>query len=196
MLPFETTVAVFPPEYSVGNIRLKAPTLYHAVSLEMMGIDPLGGDINAANAWCAAFILTKDAAQIRDFMAGGNPDIEAVRKWTEKCKEPVSQMVQAVRSALKSATITHVPGKSKTGGANLMPKGFGWPIEIAEALMAEYKMSFDEAMSEPMCRVFGLMACCRSRNGGEDGGPDYYARILINSLKTMKIGGGKEVANG
>ena len=189
-------MAVFPPTFRVGGIRSGAPTLYHAVALEMLGIDPFGGDIDAANAWCAAFVLSKSPSEIRDFMSSGSPDMEAVKEWIDKCGVGVSEMVSAVRSTLRSASVTYVPGKSKDAG-QVMPSGFGWPLEMAESICHEYGISFDEAMSVPTCRAFAMMACCRARNGGEAGGPDYYARVLVNQIRAMKAQSKeKEVADG
>lgn len=178
-------MAVFPPTFSVGGIRSGAPTLYHAVALEMLGIDSFGGDIDAANAWCAAFVLSKSPSEIRDFMSSRMPDMEEVRAWVDKCGIGVSEVVSAVRSALRSASVTYVPGKNNNSG-QVLPSGFGWPLEMAESLCHEYSMTFDEAMSVPTCRAFALMACCRTRNGGQAGGPDYYGRVLLEQLEKLK----------
>ena len=187
-------MAVFPPTFSVGGIRSGAPTLYHAVALEMLGIDPFGGDIDAANAWCAAFVLSKSPSEVRNFMSSGMPDMDKVKEWVDKCGVGVSEIVSAVRSALRSASVTYVPGKSKNAG-QVVPSGFGWPLEMAESLCHEYRMTFDEAMSMPTCRAFALMACCRARNSGEAGGPDYYGRLFLKQLKELKAQR-KEVEDG
>ena len=64
-----------------------------------------------------------------------------------------------------------------------MPSGFGWPLEMAEALCAHYGWSFEYAMRVAVPRAMALLAVGRVRTGCGLGGPDYYERIRLNRMK-------------
>ena len=76
-----------------------------------------------------------------------------------------------------------VPGATDGERTDFLPSGLGWPLELAEALMAEYGIPFGEAARIPLCRAFALVACVRQRHGGRHAGPDYWERVTMRARK-------------
>lgn len=93
------------------------------------------------------------------------------------------QRMEAVSRSLDIAFRGAVPGKKDGDKQDFLPTGYGWPLEIAERLMSEYGMTFDEAAAMPLARVYALLAVARVRGGGKAGGPDYWERITVGKLK-------------
>lgn len=184
MLPAETILAVFPSAAKVGEtLILRPPTLYHAVALDTIGVD-VTGVVDAASVWGAAYLLTLTAEEVRLFMERGKDNLPAMQAWVENRDESIAELIDAVNALFAQSRSTFVPGKRKDGKKSFMPEGFGWPLEMGEALAHEYAVSFDEAMKTPLVRAFALMACCRVRNNGENGGPDYFGRIMLRGIRT------------
>jgi len=49
----------------------------------------------------------------------------------------------------------------------------------AECLCHEYGWTLDAALDTPLATAYALINCARQRNGGKNGGPDYYGRVQM-----------------
>lgn len=200
MLPVETIQSVFPPSaeirgvrYAAGfipvrvSVRLRPITLLHATAMEAFGVSLDAQEIPAEQAMLAAWILSLDVEQVRDAIA--HDSTRDFLRWTERITEAPGEIVRIVNAVVNVAFSTCVPGKRADGPniTNLQgPGGYGWPLETASALAAEFGMTVDQALETPIVRAFGLLACARIRNGGEAGGPDYYERIVCREIHERK----------
>ena len=163
MLPAETYAAFEPPRERAGLARLRAPTVGDAARLAAAGVDPL--EPSAAQLEVAARLL------------GG---------WRARLLATGRARRAAAARACACARAATVPGATDGERTVFTPTGLGWPLELAEALMAEYGISFDEAARIPLCRAFALAACVRQRHGGRHAGPDYWERATMRAKKRMK----------
>lgn len=192
MLPVESILAVFPSTARVGALTLRPLTLYHATAMEVMGVDlgnPTG--IDDDHVFIAAWLLTLDPREVCDVMRDADNRQIALKRWLNDVQEPLSDVSEAVNKLVDTCLSLNVPGESD-GKKYFGPHGFGWTLELGEAVAHEYSITFDAAMSMPLATVFGMIACCRQRSGGKNGGPDYYERILIRNIGELR----KKVYNG
>lgn len=205
MLPAETMVAMFPPSARASRgILLKPPTLAHAAALEALGVG-LGCEIDPGNVHVAAWLMTMDGADVRELMCDLGYAKKVLDEWTdEHAKASVSVLVRAVKKQMGIALAPYVPCGTKK--QNFAPHGFGWPLQLAEAVAHEYGMKPAEAMDTPVSTALALMACAAIRNGAKLGGPDYYERLAVRGIAAaadrtkedaeQEPGGGKEDGDG
>ena len=193
MLPFETKLALFPRRALVvrlgmfRSIRLHPVTLGRAAVMEMFDCGLLNGRLNASQALLAAWILSVDEDRIAD-IANGN--MVGGASFVRRLGGSVAKVAHAVNVLVGEAMLPFIPPKKEDGVIEVddgLPKGNGWPLEIAEALCAHYGWSFDYAMKIEVQRALALIAVSRQRNGGGSGGPDYYDRIRQERWEAMGI---------
>ena len=193
MLPFETILAIFPHTRAtlrIGRFRkavLKPLTLAHCSALEVLGCD-LDYQIDDSHALIAAWVLSLNPKEIKVISSSGNIHTKSMMRFARKLRDSLSTIKDVVNRHISSSFVTYVPGKSVSSGTTVYSqskRGFGWPLEIAECLCGAYGWKFDEVMGMPIVRVLALLSIYRNRNGGENGGPDYYERIEIAKLKEM-----------
>lgn len=184
MLPPETIVALFPSPTRAGKTTIGPMTLAHACALEAVGIDVIERDYHG-RAMVAAWILSMPPAEATRFVCSVGEDRSSdIVAWVGKSGCDEDSAAAAVDEATSVATSTYIPGKRDE--VSLMPKGLGWPLELAELMCAEYTLGFDDAMAMPLARVLAFAACVRARNGGEHGGPDYWERIQFRQIREAK----------
>ena len=189
MLPAETMLAVFPRPVRVGGMLLNPPTAYHAAAMEHFGV-PFGSPCGPGNVFVAAWVLSMSAQDVKRAVAeDGFAKAELERFIEEAASLSVSELVRCVDNAVALGLAPHVKCETE-GKTTLSPSGFGWPLEVGEAVAHEYAMSFDEAMAMPLCTAFGMLACANKRNSGKASGPDYYDRIFTKAAKAMKAAKG------
>lgn len=205
MLPRETRLALFPRGRAVcrlgwfGTLRLGPVTLAHAAAMEALDVGFLDGWMDDANALMAAWVLSLSPS---DAAKAANRDLRGADRFMRRLKGRVADVTIAVNALADDALLPFVPPKQEQGVVLFddgLPKGYGWPLEVAEALCSRYGWSFDEAMAIPLPRALALMAVGRENRGGEAGGPDYYDRIRLERWKAIGIipaKGIKEAANG
>lgn len=204
MLPKETILALFPEGRTVKRkwplrpLRLGPVTLAHAAVMEAVGCAILGGFIDDADAITAAWVMTlKPEAAVK----AANGDLKGLMAFAVRCKGALADISLAVNSLVADAILPFVPPKGD-GGENVLkdglPKGYGWPLEVAEALCSRYGWSFGKALATPVATALALMAVGRENSGGASGGPDYYDRIRLERWEKMGLlgGGRKEAQNG
>lgn len=191
MLPAETILAVFPRGGVVirtglfSRLKLHAATLAHAVALEAYNC---ASDMYLTDANCikAAWILSHSADEVRELVEGGGRPIS--RSWMRAATRHLDKVRAAVVSLLSNAYITYVPPKREDGAVQeinsmgVSGHGYGWPLEIAEALCAEYGWSFETAIRTTVGQALALVSVKRGRHG-EAGGPDYYDRIREQRMR-------------
>lgn len=155
--------------------------LAHLVAFQKAGLDV--DDIKEKDYLPLVYLMERSyAEELLDF----NPTNDTFyRKW---CKAiPVDDLLGKTvdcNTYIVDSFNCFVKGKSEKGEVvSSMPSGFGFPLEMAEFLMGEYKMSFLSAMETPVARTFGLMNCYRMRQGGKNGAPDYYERIYNKEME-------------
>ena len=193
MLPFETKLALFPRRALVvrlgmfRSIRLHPVTLGRAAVMEMFDCGLLNGRLNASQALLAAWILSVDEDRVADIangnMAGGS-------SFVKRLGGSVAKVAHAVNVLVGEAMLPFIPPKKEDGAVEIddgLPKGNGWPLEIAEALCAHYGWGFDEVLRIEVQKALALIAVSRQRNSGGSGGPDYYDRIRIERWKKAGI---------
>lgn len=205
MLPTETISAVFPHEGTIKMAKfrlgvfpgrtfaaLRPMTLLHATAMEAFGVDLDRKEIDGDHMLIAAWILAQTPDQIRREMTRIE-DGQATRdfaEWARNVRETPDAISAKVNREINLAFHNCVPAQ-QSGKPNLlsdgMPQGYGWPIEIAEAMCAEYGMSFREAMETPMASAFAMIACERKRYEVPSGGPDYYDRIRVKRMHEEKL---------
>lgn len=203
MLPFETKLALFPRRALVvrlgmfRSIRLHPVTLGRAAVMEMFDCGLLNGRLNASQALLAAWILSVDEDRVADI---ANGDMAGGSSFVKSLGGSVAKVTHAVNVLVGEAMLPFIPPKKEDGAVEIddgLPKGNGWPLEITEALCANYGWGFDEVLRIEVQKALALIAVSRQRNGGGSGGPDYYDRIRIEQWKKAGIithSGGK--ANG
>lgn len=193
MLPIETVLAVFPPSAvacKVGlfkTLRLLPTTLAHCVAMDTLGCD-LNGPLDEPHSLIAAWVLSKKPEELNAIVNGKESSTKEIVKFAKRLEPYVIRVKEVVNKHIISAFVTYVPGKRENNGNSIYSsgnKGFGWPLEIAECLCNAYGWDLDYALSIPMTRSLALLSVCRYRNGGENGGPDYYERQDIENLKRI-----------
>lgn len=185
MLPKEVIDAVFPPSAQVGEIHLEPMTMYHIVAMEALGIEVGDRNLNSNQASVLAlWILSQEPKEMARLVRGEN-NLAKFTDWVERHSASLADAHSILDGIFKSAFLTFVPAKQDAGKIRLddLGEGYGWPIEIAEAVAHEHSRPFDEVMQMPLVRMFALICAMRQRNGGEAGGPDYYDRIRIKAMK-------------
>lgn len=174
MLPVETFEAIYPSSEVVGRMVLRPMTLGHASLMEQSGID-LTAPVPTEKILVAAWILTMTGAEARE---SGTGLADRFRKWHERTSPDPYLLIDAVERQIDRAFSAFVP-PDKDDGAEVVYAvrvGFGWTLELCEAMMSYYGMTFEQALDCPICRCYALLNCMRTRNGGKNGGPDYYER--------------------
>ena len=181
VLPPETLNCFDIPPVKAGWVKLRPICLGDVAILARAGIDilaPLGpGEVEAVFALLAHCVATTPR---RRAMAGA-PSLRRPRFIRLRCT--AKQRHAAVARALDIAFRNAVPGHIEGERTVFQQTGYGWPLEMAERLMHEYGLTFDEAASMPMVRIYSLLACARIRGGGKAGGPDYWERDTVKGLK-------------
>lgn len=194
MLPDETIRAIFPVGVKVGEIAAGPLTLRRAAAMEALGIDasdPEGRGIGERNALLALWVLSASSSDLALAATGGPNAEDAFDMWARNYAFGDAGLMpetaaSAVRRAFRAAWAAYVPAKRPKGEiATCIERGYGWPLSYAEAFAHEYSVSLDEALDMPMCRLFAMIACARSRNGGENGGPDYCERASLLKIKNI-----------
>ena len=195
MLPSETMLALFPRGVMVckaglfRRIRLHAVSLAHAAVLEAYGC-PLGPWHPESKALVAAWILSHPASEVGDLVRSGP---EGAKKFLRRLKKCARTVANATNHHMASALLTFVPPKSD--GENVIDdglgQGYGWPLEVVEALCSAYGMSFDDALHMDVARALALLSVRRGRNDMA-GGPDYFGRIRLQRMKEAGIIGSAE----
>lgn len=184
MLPFETRLALFPRrslDVRIGlfrRLRLRPITLERAAVMEMFNCGMLDGEVGKSQALVAAWILSADDKDVRLIVEGKRG---GAKRFIRSLSRKVDVVHRAVNILVGEAIIPFIPPKKDENGAvevdDGIPKGNGWPLEIAEALCANYGWSFEYAMKIEVQTALALVAVCRQRCGGAAGGPDYFDRI-------------------
>jgi len=177
VLPPETLNCFDIPPVRAGWIKLRPLTLGDVAILARAGIDilaPLGpGEAEGVFALLANCDGSDPARPFRK---------PAFMRLRCTAKQRRAAVARALDIAFRNAVPGHVEGKREV----FQQTGYGWPLEMAERLMHEYCLTFDEAAAMPMVRIYSLLACARIRGSGKAGGPDYWER---DSVKGLKDGG-------
>lgn len=191
MLPAETIAAAFPPAVGCGGARIGPAAMAHIAALDAIGVR--WDELTEETAPVAAWILSLAPERLADVVnPPGDRDARAAAAeemggWMRRNGIGRKAALAAAAECLRQAFAPYVPVAN--GGrreVQLNPRGYGWPVEMAEALMSRYGMTFSEAMSEPLCRVFAVMAAGNAA-AGCGGGPDYYERIQIAAIRRAKV---------
>lgn len=162
--PIENRIAFFPPSVRAGNIVLHPLSIGDAIRLDEIGVDVTKKPVPKDRLFAVAFVLS------------GKTEY---RRFLRSAKCGLKELSNAVEEVLNTAFSTRIPPQSdEHAPQSFTPSGLGWPLVLAEAMCAEYGMSFDAAVATPICRAFALQAAARVRNGGKHGGPDYVERTL------------------
>lgn len=188
MLPQEVFDAVFPSSARVGETRLESMTLLHTVAMEALGIEVCDRNYNSTQkSSIALWLLSQPAANMRSVIRDTEIDsIGDFQRWVKNNPEATGEnAVSVFDNILRTTFATFVPAKQEAGKIRMdnLGEGYGWPIEIAEAVAHEHSRPFAEIMKMPLVTIFALICVMRQRNGGETGGPDYYDRIRIRIMK-------------
>lgn len=192
MLPVETRLALFPRPRKLRlgmfrSITLYPLTLERAAAMEIFECGLLGGRLSDAKSLLAAWILSVDEGEIPRIADG---DVRGAKRFVRDLKGSVALVSFTVRVFLSEAVLPLIPPKDDDGGFKIddgLPRGCGWPLEIAEALCAHYGWSFEYAMKVEVQRAAALLAVGRTRTGCGLGGPDYYDRIRVERFRAMGI---------
>jgi hypothetical protein len=193
MLPVETRLALFPRRSLVcrlgafRRITLRPVTLERAAVMESLGCGFLEGRLDAGKAIVAAWVLSLPE---RELAGAGRGETKGLRKFIAKCERSPQAVADAARLLIDEAIKPFIPAKPEKTGWTLddgIPRGCGWPLEVAEAVCAAYGWSMERTMRTEMQTVFALLAVCRARVGGEHGGPDYYEKIRLDRLRRLGL---------
>ena len=203
MLPKETELALFPARprrFRAGWLRsfeVGPLTLRQAAVLEKYGCGALEGGLDEGKSLVALWILSLPRKRLDDAARGdtrgATPFVRGIAKRHLKGAKAL------VASVISDAFLPFVPPKRENGPQLVddgIPHGYGWPLEVAEALCAHYTLSFEEALDMPVQRAFALVAVCRERTGGDKGGPDYYDRIRFAKWRKIGILGNRKKGGG
>ncbi len=179
MLPVETREALFPSSGVVGKLTLRPMTLAHAALLDALGVD-LEQGVTFDNILLHAWVLSMDGAEVRRVAASADR-VPHFKAWCAKCDPDPYALADAVCRLVRVASAAFVPPEAEGGGQTVFAsaKGFGWPLEVAECLCHEYGWTLDAALDTPLATAYALVNCARQRNGGKNGGPDYYGRVQM-----------------
>ena len=179
-----TVVERFPPEMyraffddtrTIGGITLHTPTLSHVVVLNRLGCF---GRIDADKAIISAFVLSHKSEDLN--RVAGDIDMRDMERWLTEFMPDGESLAPVIEDMLGLAFRAGV-FESKNSSANIMPSGYGWPLEVAERVCAEYGWKFDYVKHVPISTLFALLACIGKRNKSEKG-PDYYARMFLPDI--------------
>lgn len=192
MLPQETLRAIFPIGMEVRSARwphravfkTQPVTIAHAAAMEAFGCDLGARELSDAHALIAAFIATLSPDEAYNAVFDRDRTGRRLTRWMRRRTKFVSRIAREINAHLALAFLNFVPPKRE--GRQIIedaPSGFGWPLEIVEALCAEFGWQFEDALRTPLSRALSLVSVARKRNGGENGGPDYYERQLVLKLK-------------
>ena len=193
MLPVETRLALFPRPRKLRlgmfrSITLHPLTLERAAAMEIFECGLLGGRLSDAKSLLAAWILSVDEREIPRIADG---DVRGAKRFVRSLKGSVALVSFAVGVFLAEAVLPLIPpkddGTSQSINDDGLPRGCGWPLEMAEALCAHYGWSFEYAMKVEVQRAAALLAVGRTRTGCGLGGPDYYDRIRVERFRAMGI---------
>lgn len=177
MLPVETVEAIFPSSGSVGKLTFNPMTLAHAAAMETLGVSLKDG-INADNVLLCGWILSIKSEDIPSVVRAKSKT-SAFAAWCEKNNPDIYEIGPLITEIVNAGFSTYVPPSADGNEQKIFTSesGFGWVLEIAERLCHEYSWTMDIALSTPLSRAYALMCAARVRNGGKNGGPDYYGRI-------------------
>lgn len=191
MLPKETILALFPEQprrFPIGlfsHITIGAITLEQAAVMEMFECGLTKGYLNRKESLIAIWILSRSRNKLHKLVNGEGLNCG---RFIRKIQRQASRVERLVNTLIDEALSTFVPAKSISGATvNQSLKGYGWPLEIAEAISANYSVTLDDALCMPVQRAFAMISVQRSRLGGESGGPDYFERIYINRLREIGL---------
>lgn len=168
ILPPETLNCFDIPPVKAGWVKLRPLTLGDVAILARAGIDILA-QLGPGEAEAVFALLSHRSGEARPFR----------RPFFMRLRCTAKQRGAAVSRALDIAFRNAVPGHVEGDLTVFSQTGYGWPLEMAERLMHEYGLTFDEAAAMPMVRVYSLLACARIRGGGKAGGPDYWERATL-----------------
>jgi hypothetical protein len=197
MLPVETRLALFPAPHRVrlGAFRslvLQPLTLGRAAAMEIYDCGLLGGRLSDSKALIAAWLLSVDERELPRIADG---DVRGARRFVRSLKGAVAPVVDAVSVILAESVLPLIPPKAKDNEKLVddgLPRGCGWPLEMAEALCAHYGWPTERAMATPVQTAVALLSVGRARGGGAAGGPDYFGRIRLARLRAAGIIGKAE----
>ena len=181
--PVEMAAAFFPFPAKCGEVVMHPPTLAHVAALNMVGCYWDKDSANEETAILAAWILSHDSENLSEVFT--DADGVNFNVWLATRKPNGADLVGAVSSLLNIAFSPIVEGSGKNFKMNMMPSGYGWPLEIAERACADYGWTFAQAIHTPLVQIFALSAC-RAKRNGKEAGPDYYARRFIGEIKKAK----------
>ncbi len=164
-VPPENWLAAFPVSEKAGRVELGPLTLEGAILLGREGID-CGGPVPREKVLSAAAILAK--------------------KLPKRPGCSLEELCNAVERILNAAFATYVkPPESKGATQSVTPRGFGWPLELAEFLCGEYGWSFADALATPVATAYALLAASRQRHC-EPCGIDYMELQYNRDVKAGK----------
>ena len=186
VLPPETLNCFDIPPVRAGWVKLRPLTLGDVAILARAGIDilaPIGpGEAEAVFALLAIKLKSGVVEELKISKPFNPSTFQFFNRFFCTAKQRRAAVARALDIAFRNAVPGHVDGKREV----FQQTGYGWPLEMAERLMHEYGLTFDEAAAMPMVRIYSLLACARVRGGGKAGGPDYWER---DSVKGLKDGG-------
>ena len=168
VLPPETLNCFDIPPVKAGWVKLRPLTLGDVAILARAGIDIIA-PLSPGEAEVVFALLANRSGAARPFR---RPRFMRLRCTGRK-------RLEAVARALDIAFRNAVPGHVEGNLTVFSQTGYGWPLEMADRLMHEYGITFNEAAAMPMVRIYSLLACARIRGGGKAGGPDYWERITV-----------------
>lgn len=189
MLPKETRLALFPARSHVcrlgpfRRLELRVPTLADAAVMECLGVELLSGTLPDGEALVAAWVLSITPERAAK---AANGDVRGARRFVKRLARHIPAVSSIVNAMVEDAFLPFVPPKAEENGWKVddgLPDGYGWPLEMAEALCGLYGWTFDYAMAMPLQRAVAMMSVARSRKGAAAGGPDYYNRIRLERMR-------------
>lgn len=194
MLPAETVQALFPGERVSVRLGLFRRVVFHPLTLERAAaMEALGCGItdrdagDVSGALLAAWILALPDKAVAS--VARSRDISGFRRWSRRLGSGVLKVAAVASGIVSGSTRTFVPPRT-SGGSNAVDDGighgYGWVLEIAESLMADYSMTMREALGTEASVAFALLAVKRGKHG-ESGGPDYFDRIRMRKMKAEGI---------
>lgn len=199
MLPEEAVLALFPRppvRLRIGpwrTVALRPATLADAAAMEAAGCSLLDLDeMTDAQAIIAAWVLSLPRGELERVARG---DLRGLKAFSRRAARRLGRVVSIVKTLAREALLPFVPPKDEGGGfacADGLPDGYGWPLEVAEALCAHYGWPTERAMATPVQTAVALLSVGRARGGGAAGGPDYFGRIRLARLRAAGIIGKAE----
>ena len=179
VLPPETLNCFDIPPVRAGWAKLRPITLGDVAILARAGIDvlaPLGpGEVEAVFELLSHKLKSGEVEKLKSNNPFNPSTFQLFNRFFCTAQQRRSAVLRAIDIAFRNAVPGHVEGKLEV----FQQTGYGWPLEMAERLMHEYCLTFDEAAAVPMARVYSLLACARVRGGGKAGGPDYWERAAL-----------------